>query len=184
MYNGINGEVLYVEDADTSQEPFAAYYFTYVHTGGEAFRLNEGEKYRDYTIGYARHVFNIYEDEFVEWGNIYAFDESVTLNGKLEIFTYLSHDEPELFLTITLDDNPGFPFPYSLYWHEAYEEIIINLGQPEDYADNAVVMDFINNHDTYLDKQFTVTVSNLLISLIYSGPGGQSYGKIEKLIKI
>ena len=58
---------------------------------------------------------------------------------------------------------------------------MINLGKPEDYADNAVVMDFIDNHDTYLDKQFSVNVSNLLISLIYSGSSGQSYGKIEKL---
>lgn len=181
MYDSINGEVLYFEDADTSQEPFADYHFTYVHTGGEAFRLDEGEKYSDYTIGYARHVFNIYKDEFVEWGNIYAFEESVTLNGKLKVFSMYAEDEPELFLTITVDENPGFPFPYSLYWDEAYEEIMINLGKPEDYADNAEVMDFIDNCDTYSDKKFSVAVSNLHISWIYSGPIGQSDGKIEKL---
>lgn len=183
IYDGANGEVFYLEDADISQEPFYAYHFTYVHTGGEFFRINEGDEYGDYSIRYARHIFYPYEDEFVEWGGSYQFDDTVTLNGKLETFKYMSEDEPELFLTITVDENPGFPFPYYIYDDYPFQEILINLGKPEKYSDNDEVMDFVKNKDAYSGEKFSVSISYLCIAWVDSNMN-QSSGYIEKLIKI
>ena len=173
----------YLEDAGISQEPFYAYHFTYVHTGGEFFRINEGDEYGDYSIRYARHIFYPYEDEFVEWGGSYQFDDTVTLNGKLETFKYMSEDEPELFLTITVDENPGFPFPYYIYDDYPFQEILINLGKPEKYSDNDEVMDFVKNKDAYSGEKFSVSISYLCIAWVDSNMN-QSSGYIEKLIKI
>ena len=154
-----------------------------MHTGGDIFRIDEGEEYGDYSIRTARHIFYPYEDEFVEWGGSYQFDDTVTLNGKLETFKYMSEDEPELFLTITVDENPGFPFPYYIYDDYPFQEILINLGKPEKYSDNDEVMDFVKNKDAYSGEKFSVSISYLCIAWVDSNMD-QSSGYIEKLIKI
>lgn len=180
IYSSCNGEVFYLEDADISQEPFYAYHFTYVHTGGEIFRINEGDEYGDYSIRSARHIFYPYEDEFVEWGGSYQFDDTVTLKGKLETFKYMGEDEPELFLTITVDENPGFPFPYYIYDDYPFQEILIKLGKPEKYSDNDEVMDFVKNKDVHSEEKFSVTLSYLCIAWVDSNRN-QSSGYIESI---
>ena len=85
-----------------------------------------------------------------------------------------------MFLTITVDENPGFPFPYYIYDDYPFQEILINLGKPEKYSDNDEVMDFVKNKDVHSEEKFSVTLSYLCIAWVDSNRN-QSSGYIESI---